>query len=130
MAIPTQLASIAAWDDDEHATANRRLYQEKFDGVIPILSDVLRVERPEGGFYLWTDVGMDDERFARELFASQNVTVLPGSYLARATSCAGATDTGAATSPGTRRVRISLVPDVQHCVEAANRIRNFIQGFR
>jgi N-succinyldiaminopimelate aminotransferase len=130
MSIPTQLASIAAWDDDEHATANRRLYQEKFDKVIPILSDVLRVERPEGGFYLWTDVGMDDERFARELFASQNVTVLPGTYLARATSSAGATDTGAATSPGTRRVRISLVPDVQHCVEAANRIRNFIQGFR
>jgi len=65
MAIPTQLASIAAWDDDSHAAANRRLYQEKFDKVIPILSDVLDVERPAGGFYLWSDVGGDDARFTR-----------------------------------------------------------------
>lgn len=115
MAVPTQLASIAAWDDDEHAATNRRLYQEKFDKVIPILSDVLHVERPEGGFYLWTDVGGDDERFARDLFATQNVTILPGSYLARLHE---------AVNPGAGRVRISLVPNVAQCVEAAERIRS------
>jgi N-succinyldiaminopimelate aminotransferase len=161
MAVPTQLASIAAWDDDAHAVANRRLYQEKFDAVIPILSDVLDIERPAGGFYLWTDVRGDDERFTRELFATQNVTVLPGSYLARDTAAAeahsgavvgstaarggawehgggaaagvnvGAAATGAitgATNPGAGRVRISLVPSVAHCVVAALRIRNFVQG--
>src|SRR5581483_4657226 len=79
MAVPTQLASVAAWGDDTHAAANRSLYQEKFDKVLPILAEVLPVERPAGGFYVWTDVGMDDERFTRELFATQNVTVLPGS---------------------------------------------------
>jgi N-succinyldiaminopimelate aminotransferase len=118
MAVPTQLASIAAWDDDEHAIANRRLYQEKFDKVIPILSGVLNIERPAGGFYLWTDVGGDDERFTRDLFATQNVTVLPGSYLARS-------DHGA--NPGAGRVRISLVPDVSRCVEAAERIKSKIR---
>jgi N-succinyldiaminopimelate aminotransferase len=117
MAVPTQLASIAAWDDDEHAAANRRLYQEKFDKVIPILSGVLNVERPEGGFYLWADVGGDDERFTRDLFATQNITVLPGSYLAR---------TSGGINPGAGRVRISLVPNVAQCVEAANRIRSKI----
>ena len=117
MAVPTQLASIAAWDDDEHAVANRRLYQEKFDEVIPILSGVLNVERPEGGFYLWTDVGEDDERFTRDLFATQNVTVLPGSYLARPSG---------GVNPGAGRVRISLVPGVAQCIAAAERIRSKI----
>jgi N-succinyldiaminopimelate aminotransferase len=115
MAVPTQLASITAWDNDEHAATNRRLYQEKFDKVIPILSGVLHVERPEGGFYLWTDVGGDDERFTRDLFATQNVTVLPGSYLARLHE---------GVNPGSGRVRISLVPNVAQCVEAAERIRS------
>jgi N-succinyldiaminopimelate aminotransferase len=122
MAVPTQLASIAAWSDDAHAAANRRLYQEKFDKVIPILSDVLDVERPSGGFYLWVDVRGDDERFTRDLFAGQNITVLPGTYLARG-SAAGA-------NPGAGRVRISLVPGVEQCIEAAERIREFIQGHR
>jgi N-succinyldiaminopimelate aminotransferase len=118
MAVPTQLASIAAWDDDSHAAANRRLYQEKFDRVIPILSPVLPVERPAGGFYLWTDVGADDERFTRDLFQSKNITVLPGSYLAR----------GDTTKPGAGRLRISLVPELAQCLEAAGRIRDFVRN--
>src|SRR5262249_25006672 len=127
MSVPTQLASIAAWDDDEHAAVNRRLYQEKFNKVIPILSEVLAVDRPAGAFYLWPDVGMNDERFARELFRSQNVTVLPGSYLARGTDSAAGV---AGINPGAGRVRISLVPNVGQCIEAAERIRNFLRGHR
>jgi len=119
MAVPTQLASIAAWDDDEHVVANRRLYQVKFDKVIPVLSDVLDIERPQGGFYLWTDVRGNDEQFARRLFAEANVTVLPGSYLARSHD---------GINPGAGRVRISLVPAVAQCVEAAERIRALVKG--
>lgn len=118
MPLPTQLASTAAWNDDVHAAANRRVYQEKFARVLPILAPVTKVERPAGAFYLWADVGGDDERFTRELFACANLTVLPGSYLARA---------GAAGNPGARRVRISLVPPVAECVEAAERLREFVQ---
>jgi N-succinyldiaminopimelate aminotransferase len=119
MSIPTQLASITAWDEDSHAARNRRLYQEKFEQVLPILADVLEVRKPAGGFYLWPDVRGDDEHFARELFATQNITVLPGSYLSRAAASGGA-------SPGAGRVRISLVPSVDVCVEAARRMREFI----
>jgi N-succinyldiaminopimelate aminotransferase len=119
MAVPTQLASIAAWDDDEHVVANRRLYQEKFDEVIPILSEVLDIERPQGGFYLWTDIRGDDEQFTRNLFARANVTVLPGSYLARS---------HAGINPGAGRIRISLVPAVAQCIEAAERIRSLVKG--
>jgi N-succinyldiaminopimelate aminotransferase len=117
MPVPTQLASIAAWNDDAHAAANRRLYQQKFARVLPILSPVMDVTRPAGAFFLWPDVGGDDEVFTRDLYATQNVLLLPGSYLGRASSRG---------NPGAHRVRISLVPDVDCCVDAAERIREFI----
>jgi N-succinyldiaminopimelate aminotransferase len=118
MPLPTQLASITAWTDDAHAAHNRRLYQEKFARVLPILAPCLEVEKPDGAFYLWPRVPADDERFVRDLYADQAVTVLPGSYLARG---------GADGNPGAGRVRISLVPPVARCVEAAERIRDFLR---
>jgi N-succinyldiaminopimelate aminotransferase len=144
MAVPTQLASIAAWQEDSHAAQNRRLYQEKFERVLPILTPVLRVEKPAGAFYLWPDVGGDDERFTRELFARKNITVLPGSYLARPGAAGGGAGRGGATggsvgagrggaaaavNPGAGRVRISLTAGVAQCVEAAERIRDFVREY-
>ena len=146
MSVPTQLASIAAWQEDGHAAENRRLYQEKFERVLPILAPVMKVQKPAGAFYLWPDVGGDDEVFTRELFARKNLTVLPGSYLARTTS--GVADAsavsgggrvaggsgrrdrtaGGTVNPGAGRVRISLVAPVAQCVEAAERIRDFVLG--
>jgi N-succinyldiaminopimelate aminotransferase len=115
-AVPThvQQASIPAWRDDDHARANRALYREKFAGVLPVLAPVLDVYAPTAAFYLWPRVpGGDDERFARDLHATANVTVLPGSYLAR---------DGSRGNPGRGRVRISLVAPVAQCVDAAHRI--------
>jgi N-succinyldiaminopimelate aminotransferase len=114
-----QMASIAAWDDDAHVRVNRQLYREKFARVLPILSPVLDVREPEGAFYLWVDVDGDDERFTRELFLSQNVTVLPGSYLGRTTEQG---------NPGAGHVRLSLTATVEDCVAAATRIRDFINA--
>jgi N-succinyldiaminopimelate aminotransferase len=114
-----QLASVAAWDDDAHVRVNRQLYREKFDRVLPILSPVLDVQRPDGAFYLWVDIDGDDERFTRDLFTTQNVTVLPGSYLGRATEQG---------NPGAGRMRLSLTATVADCVTAATRIRDFIHN--
>jgi N-succinyldiaminopimelate aminotransferase len=117
MPVPTQLASIAAWNDDTHAAANRALYREKFERVVPLLAPVLDVAAPDGAFYLWPHVGGDDAAFTRALFAAQNITVLPGSYLAREVDGA---------NPGAGRVRISLVPPLAGCIEAAERLRDFV----
>ena len=117
MPVPTQLASIAAWDDATHVAENRRLYREKFARVLPILQPVLDLVRPDGAFYLWPAVPGDDVGFARALHQQQNLTILPGSYLAR---------DSAAGNPGRGRVRISLVASVEECVEAAQRIRRFL----
>jgi N-succinyldiaminopimelate aminotransferase len=119
MPVPTQLASIAAWNDDAHAATNRALYREKFARVLPILQPVLDVVEPDGAFYLWPDVQRDDETFTRDLFATQNLTILPGSYLARDTR---------AGNPGSGRVRISLVASIDECVSAAQRIRAFLEN--
>lgn len=113
MAIPTQRASIAAWSDESHVVANRALYREKFARVLPLLRQRYDVPAPAGGFYLWPDVGGDDAAYARRLYAEGGVTLLPGSYMAR--------DAGAG-NPGAGRVRISLVPGVETCVEAATRM--------
>jgi N-succinyldiaminopimelate aminotransferase len=117
MPVPTQLASIPAWSDEAHVTTNRRLYQQKFDQVLPILAPVLPIERPAGGFYLWPEVG-DDESFTRALFEQKHLTILPGSYLARDAH---------GENPGRGRVRISLVPTLQQCVDAAERLRDFVR---
>ena len=117
MPIPTQKASIAAWSDDGHVRANRALYRRKYDVVLPILRPVIEARRPAGGFYLWLPVGGDDAQFTAGLFATQNVTVVPGSFLARATP---------AGNPGAGYVRISLVASEEECAQAATRIRDFI----
>jgi N-succinyldiaminopimelate aminotransferase len=117
MPVQTQLASIAAWNDEEHVRANRTLYREKFDAVLDILAPVMDVQRPDGGFYLWPNVGTDDAAFCRDLFVDQHVTVVPGSYLSREVD---------GFNPGAGRVRMALVAPLAECIEAAERIRDFV----
>jgi N-succinyldiaminopimelate aminotransferase len=112
-----QAASIAAWNDEAHVVANRALYREKFARVTPMLSKVLDVALPDAGFYLWAGVaGGDDIEFARGLLAQYNVTVLPGSLLAREAH---------GINPGAGRIRMALVAGVDECVEAAERIVSY-----
>ncbi|MDD2927018.1 succinyldiaminopimelate transaminase [Rhodoferax sp.] len=113
-----QAASIAAWRDEAHVVDNRALYRAKFAQVTPLLAEVLNVALPDAGFYLWADVGGDELTFTRELYATYNVTVLPGSYLAREAQ---------GHNPGKGRIRMALVADTAECVQAAQRIRDFVQ---
>jgi N-succinyldiaminopimelate aminotransferase len=112
-----QSASIAAWDDEAHVQENRALYRQKFAQVTPLLASALDVALPDAGFYLWAAVPGSDETFARELYAAYNVTVLPGSYLARSAH---------GHNPGAGRVRMALVADTAECLEAAQRIVQFL----
>ena len=115
----TQAASITAWDDEHHVKQNRQMYRDKFAAVLDILKPVLNVEQPDAGFYLWAKTPGSDTDFARDLFATQNVTVLPGSYLSRDT------DTG---NPGAGYVRMALVAPMDECIEAAMRIKEFTES--
>ena len=118
-----QGASIAAWNDEQHVDDNLALYRRKFEEVTPLLARVMDVALPDAGFYLWARVpdalGLTDAEFARELLAQYNVTVLPGSYLAREAG---------GFNPGAQRIRMALVAETEECVEAARRIVQFIQS--
>ncbi|RSZ57954.1 succinyldiaminopimelate transaminase [Massilia atriviolacea] len=124
MAPPVQAASIAAWGDETHVQENRVKYREKFALVTPLLKEVMDVELPDAGFYLWADVrrsGLSDTEFARRLYAEYNVTVLPGSYLARDAH---------GINPGSGRIRMALVAEVDEGVEAAQRIVQFCKSLK
>ncbi len=121
MPLPSQLASINAWQDEKHVRENRKVYTQKFAAVVDILKEVLPVGMPDASFYLWPETPIADTDFAKALYAAENVMVLPGSFLARETS---------GGNPGSHRVRIALVAPYEECVEAAHRISRFVQALK
>ncbi|NOQ94352.1 MAG: aminotransferase class I/II-fold pyridoxal phosphate-dependent enzyme, partial [Methylophaga sp.] len=115
----TQSASIVAWNDEDHVAYNRSLYRDKFKAVLAILSPVMNVSLPEAGFYLWAETPISDTEFARRLFDEKNVTVLPGSFLARDNDN---------SNPGSNRIRMALVAPIEDCINAAHRISDLIKS--
>ncbi len=120
MSPPIQAASVAAWQDEQHVIENRAKYIRKFKQVTPLLQQVLDVELPDAGFYLWakvdTHAAISDTEYAQRLYAEYNVTVLPGSYLARDAH---------GVNPGRNRIRMALVAELDECMEATRRIVEF-----
>jgi len=118
MSPSVQAASNAAWQDEAHVIENRRQYREKFTSFRDIVEPELPVTIPEAAFYYWARTPIGDTEFARRLYEEQNVTVLPGSLLARESEGA---------NPGENFVRIAMVPVVLECNEAATRIKEFVK---
>ncbi len=118
MPLQHQWASIIAWNDEIHVLDNRRQYREKFRAVTEILEPVMTLSQPDAGFYLWPQTPITDDVFTRELLATQNVAVVPGRYLARDTVNG---------NPGEQRIRMALVAPLTQCIEAAQRIKTYIE---
>jgi N-succinyldiaminopimelate aminotransferase len=119
MSPPVQVASAAAWRDEAHVVENRRLYREKFAAALPLVRAPLETAMPDGGFYLWVRTPVPDAEFARELYRQYNVSVLPGSFLAR--------DSGE-TNPGRNYIRVALVAQYDDCIEGVRRITAFARS--
>ena len=119
MSVAVQRASIAAWNDEAHVRENRRLYAEKYSTVLPLISEPLKTQRPDGGFYLWIRTPIDDGEFARALHRDYNVLVIPGSFLAREAH---------GENPGKNHVRVALVAPLGECVEALGRMTQFAKS--
>ena len=116
--VPTQMASIQAWQDETHVIKNRQMYQQKFAAVLDILGPVLAVQQPEAGFYLWAETPINDQDFAQQLYANEHIVVLPGSYLSRDTEQG---------NPGENHIRMALVANIEESIDAAERIKHFIE---
>jgi len=119
MPVHHQLASAAAWRDEGHVRENRQRYRRKFSAVLEILKGRMEVEAPDAGFYLWPKTPIADTEFARQLYALEHVTVLPGRFLARDAH---------GINPGENRVRIALVAELEQCTEAAQRIVHALES--
>ncbi|PWQ94925.1 succinyldiaminopimelate transaminase [Leucothrix pacifica] len=115
----TQTTSIVAWGDETHVQENRRLYREKFKAVLEILSPVMEIPQPQASFYLWAKTPIDDVSFTRDIFERENLNVVPGSYLSREVD---------GLNPGADRIRLALVAEPAQCIEAAQRIKHFIES--
>lgn len=119
MSPPVQVASAAAWRDEAHVVENRRLYREKFAAALPLMRTPLETAMPDGGFYLWVRTPVPDAEFARELYRQYNVSVLPGSFLARESG---------GTNPGRNYIRVALVAQFDDCIEGVRRIAEFARS--
>ena len=119
MPLHVQKASVAAWSDENHVIENRDKYRIKFSRFCEILKPVLELLPPPASFYLWPKLPDSDTIFASKLYTSENIKVLPGSFLSRDIND---------INPGENRIRIALVAEVEECEEAANRIKSFIES--
>lgn len=112
--LPLQHAARALWEDEAHVAASLRLYQEKFDIAGRILGDLPGYTAPDGGFFLWLEVG-DGEAAALRLWREAGVKVLPGGYLGR--------DTDGSGNPGAAFVRVALVASAEEVTRGLEAIR-------
>ena len=117
MSPTVQAASEAAWTDEFHVLENRRLYRQKFTEAAAMMPISMPAPIPAASFYLWARTPVSDVEFAQRLYRDYNVTVLPGSYLARHAH---------GINPGENFVRIALVPPLAECIEAIGRMNSLV----
>ena len=79
-------AATALWQDEAHVVANRALYREKFDLAERRLAAGSAIYRPDGGFFLWLEVGDGEAAARRAVGARPRCKVLPGG-LSRPARC-------------------------------------------
>jgi N-succinyldiaminopimelate aminotransferase len=100
--LPIQEAATALWSDEDHVTENRALYRRKIDVAEDVLKGRLGFYRPQGGFFLWLDVG-DGVKASERLWREAAIRTLPGSYMARPNA--------GGTNPADAYIRVALVHD-------------------
>jgi aspartate/methionine/tyrosine aminotransferase len=110
--LPIAAVSERAWADEKHVEENRSLYRRKFERAKSILSNRIALRIPDGGFFLWLDVG-DGAQAAIRLWRDAGLKVLPGEYLSRDTN---------AGNPGKSFIRVALVNDFATTDEALVRL--------
>jgi N-succinyldiaminopimelate aminotransferase len=120
MPLQVQMASIAAWRDEQHVHDNRTAYRAKFQALSQLLAGQMDFSLPDAGFYLWARTPGDDAQFARALFEQCHVSVLPGTFLGREQD---------GINPGSGHVRMALVANMAQCVDAAERLRGFLDHY-
>lgn len=115
-----QAAAIAALDDESAPADARAEYARRIDALLPVLVEKgCSVQRPEAGFYLWVGApdGLSGVEFARRLLGeAPGLAVMPGEWLADPVADVN-------QQPGDGLVRFAMVPSLDRCLEAVDRLR-------
>ena len=117
VSLPIQAAATALWRDEDHVEENRARYRRKFDIAEAAIGGKYGFYRPDGGFFLWLDVG-DGEEAALRLWRDAAIRVLPGGYTARAAN--------GRVNPGAQYIRLAIVHDEATLETAFERIRRVL----
>ena len=120
--MPILAASAAAWSDEAHVEENRAVFAERFRWAERYLGNRIPFRKPDGGFFLWLDVGNGEEA-ALKLWREAGIRVLPGAYMGRAVE-AGKPE----TNPGFRYIRVALVQDLSTIQAALGRVGELLGG--
>ena len=119
MPLPILAAATRLWQDEAHVAENRARYRRSFDRAQEILGPIFGEIRPQGGFFLWLEVG-DGERAAVELWRQAAVKVLPGGYMARAENNG--------ENPGARYIRVAVILEPDEMAAALRRMAPVLEG--
>lgn len=113
-----QDAAIAALSDETHVAALRDVYRRKRDLIVDaFVAAGLPECRPQATLYIWQQVpkGMTSVEFAKLLLDPEiAVVATPGNWISEATPHG---------NPGEGYVRLALVPTLEECQLASERIR-------
>ena len=112
--IPIQEAATALWNDDDHAEKNRQKYKKKFQLAKSIFKKDYGFYIPDGGFYLWLNVG-NGEKTTQELWNKERIKVMPGAYLSR-------------EETSKKYIRIALVSTIEETNSALKSIYNLLNN--
>jgi len=120
--LPVLAAGTRLWREEAHVADNRARYRKNFAVAERVLGNRFAFRQPDGGFFLWLDVG-DGEAAAQTLWRAAGIRVLPGAYMCETARTAGA-DRGpqSAGDPGMRYIRVALVYEPELIAAALERL--------
>ena len=121
LSLPVQMASTWAWTNTEHVKKNRIEYDKKYQTAISCLKSTLKIDRPDGGFYIWLKLPCDDQEFAKLLYRNESILSLPGSYLGKENN---------GSNPGKGFLRLAVVHDVETVQKAFSAVNKTLLNFQ
>jgi len=117
---PEQYALIAALKGDQsHIPEMNNILQRRRDITLDIVKkiDGIEVVKPEGAFYTYASIEVDDDtKFCKELLQETGVVVVPGS--------------GFGKKDGTNYFRYVILPNEEILDKAFNRIAEFYDKYK
>ena len=113
VSMPILAAAAALLREPTHVAEIRAYYRANFDAAERILGNRYGFYKPDGGFFLWLDVG-DGVAAAKRLWTEAALKVLPGAFMTR--------QAPGSEAAGAPYIRLALVHDLDSTVAALNRL--------